>query len=118
MDEQKEAAADELINQLYVGYDIDSPAEFLQKIERGDYEIYKLTRHCYALARWTDGCFEVLTCVGNLEESAKAMQAIEKIARDGGGHAVIGLARYGWKSLLNELGYTTGTKLVHFRKEL
>ncbi len=117
MDEQTETA-DELVSRLYEGYDIDSPAEFLRKIERGDYEVYKLTKHCYALARWNNGCFEVLTCTGNIPESEAAMLAIEKIARDGGGHSIMGFARYGWKNLLDDLGYTTGTKLIHFRKEL
>jgi hypothetical protein len=117
MDEQTETA-DQLISRLYEGYNLDSPAQFLEKISKGDYEIYKLTKSCYALARWNSGYFEVLTCAGNVEESERAMLAIEKIARDGGAHGVIGLARYGWKSLLEKLGYDAGTKLCFFRKEL
>jgi hypothetical protein len=119
MDEQTESKTDKL-EQLYDSYNLDSPPAFLDKIVNGEYEVWRLANSCYSLVRWLDQgeTLEVLTCAGSVEGAEGALLSLEQIAVKVGAKRIIGLARYGWQPLLDSLGYTTGTKLVHFRKDL
>lgn len=123
MDEQKEETTYKLeavLSRLYDSYNVVTREQFVQKLISGEFELHKVRGNCHALLRWIDNgdTLEVLTCEGSVAGSEEALEHIEYIARKTGAKRVIGLARYGWKELLTDLGFETGTKLVFFRKEL
>lgn len=107
-----------VLSALYHGYGIDTPAEFIKKIEAGTYTVIHLFPGGYVLCRWIGKDLEVLTYAGSMDKADKAIEIVERIARAGEARAVIGLARCGWKPKLQAFGYTTGTNLCFFRKEL
>ena len=122
MDERTKAKADKLediLTALCNSYGLLTRENFLAKIVSGEFEVIKLANSCYGLVRWKhDKVLEVLTCTGNYEGAEGAMLSIERYATGGGAKAIIGLARWGWKPLLERMHYQTGSRLFFFRKEL
>lgn len=126
MDEQKKGTTphqlNAILNGLYLGYDLYSREEFVRRLLDNQWEVIELACKCYALVEFlntVDGyTMHVLTCTGNVEGSDRAMEDIERFARKRNAVAVIGLARYGWRSLLESMNYECGSKLFYFRKIL
>src|SRR6187399_223718 len=126
MDEQPKGKATnkliQIVSGLYAGYPLYSREEFARRLHAKEWEIVQLANNCYALVEFittADGySLQVLTCYGNAEGSEGAMEDIERFARKRGAVAVVGLARYGWRPMLESMNYDCGTKLFYFRKLL
>jgi hypothetical protein len=124
MDEQTAGKATNklmrIVAELYKGYPVYSREEFSRRLFEEQWQIIELANDCYALVEFlttADGySMHVITCCGNFEGSERAMEDIERFARKSGAVCVIGLARYGWKPMLEKLNYECGSKLTYFRK--
>lgn len=121
MDESKKEAheLEPVLERLCESYGLLPRRLFAQKLVDGEFQILALPHRCYALFRWKhDKIFEILTCTGAIDHAETALHTIECYARSTGAKAITGLARWGWKPLLDQRRYETGTRLIFFRKEL
>lgn len=122
MDESKAEKTYKLIHALRTSQGILSHEQFIERIESNEFEVLKLPAECYALVQWVDSdkgkTLWIHTCVGNFTGAESALQAIEVYAKNNGGRKVAGYARWGWKALLERMGFSTRTKLTFFEKDI
>ena len=128
MDEPTEqgAASHELesvLTKLCNAWGVCSREQFVDMLVTHQIEVVRLACNSYGLVRWIetgDGfTMEVLTATGAGPGLAELpLMSLERHAINGGAQAVVGIARWGWRPLLERMRYECGTKLFYFRKKL
>ncbi len=113
---KKTRTADELMRELWQGYALATPRQFLEAIETGAFEIWELEPGAHALIEFVDTSYgktlNVLTTVGDSSHFETGLLALERIAKDNGAAAIYSVGHMGWLPLMRRHGYHTERKLM------
>lgn len=112
----------DLITTLRQSHGLLSHEQFISKLESGEFEVLKLPCECFALIEWTvtekGKTLWVHTCTGDYNFADRALAAIERYAYNNGAMKVAGIARWGWKRLLEKHLFNTYSQLIFFEKDI